>query len=292
VGAHLSGSISRIASVLSAKVSVIAELSLVHELMDATETHIISGHPGDVAKIVGASVVVGAGGLVNGSAISIDLEVSVGVVGPGSESSADIVLASVSVTLIESTLAGEGTLHDGEAAVLGGSTVVASEFLTSSVHSKLGGGQVVDIHGSIAVVGGIVGIEGISGLSRGVVGGSGELAAKTVGESAHTVNDNSIASVGGLVASIDSASISIRASIVREALARAHILVALSSGGVTQVLSASEGIRSRLGTSVDGDGLALAVNKGDRSLVGNGVGIDGDALVGGSVAVLVLAKIS
>jgi hypothetical protein len=138
VSAHLSGSVSGIASVLGAEVSVIAELGLVHQLVDATEVRVFSGHPSDITEIVSARVGISAVWSEDGSAVRIDLEVSVGVVGPSSQSSADVILASVSVALIEDALASELTLSDREAAVSGGCSIVATEFLAGSGDSSFG----------------------------------------------------------------------------------------------------------------------------------------------------------
>lgn len=293
VATHLSGGISRFANVLGAEVSVIAVNGSVYQLMEAALICGLSGHPIDVAEIKSASVVISTGGIVGGSAISIDLIVSVGIGAPGSESSADVVLASVSVALFKGALTSEGSLCIGEASILGRSPVVASELLAGSVHTSFGFGQIVVIHIHIGVggVGGIVIVLVDANKDVGLIGSLGLGIAFAVGESVHAINDRLIALVLSLVAFIDSASISVIATFVRDALAIGCILVALSSGGIASPDLARQVVIGRSSAAKNSLQFSIDVNIGFAGTKGNVVGIDDEALVLGCVAIRESTKI-
>lgn len=237
----MSRGVSRITSVIGAIVSVVAVLSGIHQHMVATLAHRRGGYPGDVAIVIGASVCIGTIGHISVSAISTDLEIAIGVVVPGAQSSADVVLATVSVASSEGALAGVVSFLNREAFVGGRLSVIAAHLSTGSVDTQFGGGIIVAIHLCVDIIsrGGSI-VETVSDGAVSRVRGLDLGVTLSIGGDVEAVDGKSITFVVDNVTGIEGASVSVLAVGISDAFARARVLLALSGGGITRVDSARQ----------------------------------------------------
>jgi hypothetical protein len=153
-------------------------------------------------------------------------------------------LATVSIALGGSTLAGVAGFDGRKASVSGHLSIVACERCARSVGSGGRSRQAIGINriGSSAIS--IIEIDSHRGIKR-VIGPGRELLALTVGELADAINVGLIASVECLVAGIHRASISVRAAGIVEAIASAGVDGTLPSGFVAVIFPASKIVSAR-----------------------------------------------
>lgn len=266
--ADLSRGVSAITVVISTEVSIITEGRSVHRLMYTTKRDRISGNPRGVAGINHTSIVGGTVGHISGSTVRIDLPVSSSILSPITQSSAYVIFTAIQRTDLYVTLTSVASLLRGEALILRGLAIVATEFCTCPVHTSGRRRQSICINLRVHVISWrrfiVQAQSNTSVKSVGCLSGDG--LTRAVGEDADTVNVSSLAGIGSVVAYVDGATSSIIAVGVLQTVAVAHVLVALSGGGVTKILFANNRISRHCSTTIDGDGVSRAgIVSGARS---------------------------